>query len=101
MSSRRPCAGHPRLCRLTRSKTWMAGTSPAMTILRNIAPTQAFAMAATNRPSVADRTRPIAAGAGLVGGEFLAATAAFVLCDETLRFVAGNGDPPRVVVPPS
>src|SRR5258708_34115768 len=27
----RPCAGHPRLNRVTARKTWMAGTSPAMT----------------------------------------------------------------------
>src|SRR5258706_10423202 len=99
MSHARPCAGHPRLCRLTRSKTWMAGTSPAMTILRNIAPTQAFAMAATNRPSVADRTRPIAAGAAVVGAYFLAHTALFVLGDEALLFVAGDGGPQRVVGP--
>ncbi len=28
----RACRGHPRLAALTRRKTWMAGTSPAMTI---------------------------------------------------------------------
>ena len=27
----RPCAGHPRLCSRCATKTWMAGTSPAMT----------------------------------------------------------------------
>jgi hypothetical protein len=27
----RPCAGHPRLVLLDAPKTWMAGTSPAMT----------------------------------------------------------------------
>src|SRR5580693_3025583 len=27
----RPCAGHPRLSASAKSKTWMAGTSPAMT----------------------------------------------------------------------
>src|SRR5258708_7708774 len=98
MSHARPCAGHPRLCRLTRSKTWMAGTSPAMTILRNIAPTQAVAMATTDTPSVADRARPIATGAGVVGACFLGSTAVFVLGDEVLLFVAGSGDPHRVVV---
>ena len=30
---RRPCAGHPRLAMLRQRKTWMAGTSPAMTIV--------------------------------------------------------------------
>jgi hypothetical protein len=29
---RKPCAGHPRLKGLAKSKTWMAGTSPAMTM---------------------------------------------------------------------
>ena len=55
-------------------------------------------MATTNRPSVADRTRPIAAGAAVVGAYFLADTAVFVLGDEALLFVAANGDPQRVVV---
>ncbi len=41
-------------------------------------------MAATNKPSVADRTRPIAAGAAVVGAYFLADTAVFVLGDEAL-----------------
>jgi hypothetical protein len=27
-------AVHPRLCRMIKSKTWMAGTSPAMTTIR-------------------------------------------------------------------
>src|SRR6202021_947044 len=27
----RPCAGHPRLKNRSKEKTWMAGTSPAMT----------------------------------------------------------------------
>jgi hypothetical protein len=27
----RPCAGHPRLEAIALEKTWMAGTSPAMT----------------------------------------------------------------------
>jgi len=31
VASARLCAGHPRLEVLARSKTWMAGTSPAMT----------------------------------------------------------------------
>jgi|SRR3984885_6500352 hypothetical protein len=31
----RPCAGHPRLYCLKSRKTWMAGTSPAMTKKRN------------------------------------------------------------------
>src|SRR6267378_1891348 len=28
----RPCAGHPRLNSIAARKTWMAGTSPAMTV---------------------------------------------------------------------
>src|SRR5258706_1201880 len=55
-------------------------------------------MATTNTPSVADRARPIAAGRAVVGAYFLADTAVFVLGDEALLFVAGNGDPQRVVV---
>src|SRR5215471_16175193 len=55
-------------------------------------------MATANTPSVADRVRPIAAGAAVVGAYFLADTAVFVLGDEALLFVAGNGDPQRVVV---
>ena len=31
----RPCAGHPRLLRRPAAKTWMAGTSPAVTEERN------------------------------------------------------------------
>src|SRR5262249_16455145 len=57
----------------------------------------AQAMATTNTPSVADRARPIAAGAAVVGAHFLADTAVFVLGDEALLFVARNGDPQRVV----
>src|ERR1700729_3394553 len=30
------CAGHPRLTVSVKSKTWMAGTSPAMTRKRNL-----------------------------------------------------------------
>jgi hypothetical protein len=32
----RPCAGHPRLAGAAARKTWMAGTSPAMTKKRVI-----------------------------------------------------------------
>jgi hypothetical protein len=36
-SHARPCAGHPRSCCNQARKTWMAGTSPAMTkISRNL-----------------------------------------------------------------
>src|SRR5258708_6225793 len=55
-------------------------------------------MATLNTPSVADRARPIAAGAAVGGAYFLAHTALFVLGDEALLFGAGNGDPQRVVV---
>jgi hypothetical protein len=44
-----PHAGHPRLCARRRSKTWMAGTSPAMTrinlvqiFLRPLSPLEAL-----------------------------------------------------------
>jgi WD40 repeat protein len=55
-------------------------------------------MATANTPSVADRARPIAAGAAVVGAYFLADTAVFVLGDEALLFVAGSGDPQPVAV---
>src|ERR1700759_3115784 len=32
----RPCAGHPRLMAFARKKTWMAGTSPALTTSRTL-----------------------------------------------------------------
>jgi WD40 repeat protein len=54
-------------------------------------------MATTDTPSVADRTRPIAAGGAVVGAYFLSDTAVFVLGDEALLFVPANGDPQRVV----
>jgi len=31
----RPCAGHPRFSPPAKLKTWMAGTSPAMTLIKN------------------------------------------------------------------
>src|SRR5882762_7958445 len=55
-------------------------------------------MAAADTPSVADRARPIAAGAAVVGACFLGSTAVFVLGDEALLFVAGSDDPHRVAV---
>jgi len=52
----------------------------------------------TRRQS-ADRARPIAAGAAVVGAYFSRRpTAVLVLGDEALLFVAANGDPQRVVV---
>ena len=58
---------------------------------------QAFTMAAADAPSVADRTRHVAARAPVVNACFLGATAIFVLGDEALLF-AGDGDAQRVVV---
>jgi WD40 repeat protein len=55
-------------------------------------------MATTDTPSVADRTRLVAAGAPVVGVCFLRSTAVFVLGDEALLFVADDGDPQRVAV---
>src|SRR5258708_33656691 len=55
-------------------------------------------MATTNPPSVTDRTRHVGAGARVVGACFLGSAAVFALGDEALLFVAGNGDPQRVVV---
>lgn len=46
-------------------------------------------------PSIANRTRSLAAGAPVVGACFLGATAVFVLGEESLLFV-GDGNPQRV-----
>jgi WD40 repeat protein len=55
-------------------------------------------MTATEIPAVTDRTRPVAAGAPVVGAYFLGANAVFVLGEEALLFVTGNGDPQRIAV---
>lgn len=55
-------------------------------------------MTTADTPSVTDRTRPIAAGAPVVGAYFLGSTAVFVLGEEALLFVAGDGEPHRVAV---
>jgi len=55
-------------------------------------------MTTTDTPSVADRARHVVAGAPVVGVCFLGSTAVFVLGDEALLFVMGNGDPQRVAV---
>src|SRR5215831_12002714 len=57
-----------------------------------------LAMAAPDTPSVADRTRPVRTGAPVVGARFLRSTAVFVLGDEAVLFVAGDGAPERVAV---
>jgi WD40 repeat protein len=49
-------------------------------------------------PTVVDRTRPVAAGAPVVGACFLGPKAVFVLGEEALLLVAGSGDPERVAV---
>jgi WD40 repeat protein len=55
-------------------------------------------MIAADTPSVTDRTRPIAAGAPVVGAYFLGSTAVFVLGDEALLFMADDDEPRRVAV---
>jgi WD40 repeat protein len=55
-------------------------------------------MTTTEIPSVVQRTRPVAAGAQVVGAYFLKTTAVFALGDEALLFAAGAGDPQRVAV---
>jgi WD40 repeat protein len=55
-------------------------------------------MTATEIPSVVQRTRPVAAGAQVVGAHFLKTTAVFVLGDEALLFAPVNGEPQRVAV---
>ncbi len=48
----RPCAGHPRPFEITAGKTWMAGTSPAMTMRSSSAPSSSSP--AGSRPCRAD-----------------------------------------------
>ncbi len=48
--------------------------------------------------SVADRTRPVAAGATVVAAHFLGHTAAFVLGEEALLLVEPKGEPRRIAV---
>jgi WD40 repeat protein len=55
-------------------------------------------MTTAETPSVTDRTRPITAGASVVGACFLGSTAVFVLGDEALLFAARDGEPQRVAV---
>ncbi len=55
-------------------------------------------MTTAETPSIVDRTRPVVAGAPVVGAHFLGDTAVFVLGDEALLFVPGDGEPQRVVV---
>jgi WD40 repeat protein len=69
-----------------------------MTTSRHIGPVPAVVMASAETRSVADRARPVAAGAPVVGACFLKSTAVFVLGDEALLFVRESGDPVRVVV---
>ncbi len=53
-------------------------------------------MTTAKTPSVANRTRRVAAGAPVVGAYFLGSRAVFVLGDEALLFVADGGEPQRV-----
>jgi WD40 repeat protein len=55
-------------------------------------------MTTVETPSVADRTRLVAAGAPVVGVHFLKDTAVFVLGDEALLFAAADREPQRVAV---
>ena len=56
-------------------------------------------MTATDRTaSVADRARPIAAGAPVVAAHFLGDVPVFVLGEEALLFAPKGGEPERVVV---
>src|SRR5580704_9178895 len=56
-------------------------------------------MTATDRTaSVADRARPIAAGAPVVAAHFLGDVPVFVLGEEALLFAPKGGEPERVAV---
>jgi WD40 repeat protein len=52
----------------------------------------------TKRPSVAERARLFAAGAPVVAAYFLGDVPVFVLGEEALLFVRGDGEPERVAV---
>jgi WD40 repeat protein len=49
-------------------------------------------------PSVVERTKPVEAGAAVVGLHFLGSTAAFVVAEEALLLVPPQGDSRRVVI---
>jgi WD40 repeat protein len=55
-------------------------------------------MTTSEIPSVTNRIRSVAAGGPVVGACFLGPSAVFVLGDESLLFVAGDGEPQRVDV---
>src|SRR5271163_3290341 len=46
--------------------------------------------------SVAERTRPVAAGGAVVGAHYLGRTAAFVLAEEAIVLAGPDGEPRRV-----
>jgi WD40 repeat protein len=48
-------------------------------------------------PSVVERTRPVAAGGGIVGAHFLGRTAAFVLGDEAIVLASPDGESRHVI----
>ena len=52
----------------------------------------------TKRPSVAERARLFPAGAPVVAAHFLGDVPVFVLGEEALLFVPGDGEPERVTV---
>lgn len=56
-----------------------------------------MAEAAQSLPSVVDRTRPVEAGAPVVGAHFLGRTAVLVLGEEALLLVPDEGEPRRIV----
>jgi WD40 repeat protein len=67
--------------------------------MRGVTAGQPEAMTATARTaSVADRARPIAAGAPVVAAHFLGEVAVFVLGEEALLFAPRDGAPERVAV---
>lgn len=83
---------------VTGSKTWTGEIPLTSTLLRDVGLGEVCAMARADTPSVADRIRPISAGAPVVGAFFFGSTAVFVLGEEALLFVAADGEPRRVAV---
>jgi WD40 repeat protein len=65
---------------------------------RRPSPAPIMSDTAPSTPSVADRTRPVDTGAPVVAVHFLGRTAAFVLGEEALLLVEGQGDTRRLPI---
>ena len=73
---------------------------PSVLVVKRSSCRTSLAVTDTNSqiPSIADRVKPVAAGAPVVAVHFLKGRAAFVLGEEALLFVAADGSEQRVQV---